>query len=106
VNAKCALLALVLALAGGLSALAASVPATADVQAAYDAAAAESGAQHIAGLKILGVKCDLAPNGRYSCEVGFSQPNGDPDRVYLDVASLEATAGGWKLLSGLCRRFN
>ena len=81
-------------------------PDVAGVQRAYDEARPDAPGTHLDGLKILGVECRPAPAGRVSCEVGFSLAGEAEDRVYLDVASLERVAGGWRLVSGLCRRRN
>jgi hypothetical protein len=106
------LLGLLAVVAGGGLALAhwsagaPRAPGIGDVQGAYDGAAASSGSQHIPGLKVLGVQCDKSAKARYSCEVGFSLPHQDDDRVYLDVALVERSGARWKLLAGLCKRYN
>ena len=82
------------------------VPALNDLPQAYDGAASGSGSQNDAGLKIIGVQCETADKARYSCEFGLSLPNAQAGRVYLDVALAAPQGSGWKLLSGLCRRFN
>lgn len=76
------------------------------VQAAYDAAAADSKDKHTIGLKIVGVDCErVSGEESLSCQVGFKLPDQQDDRVYLDVAAVvRQPDGSWKLTSGLCRR--
>eukprot|EP01037_Dinobryon_pediforme_P032583 gene32583-37594_t len=83
---------------------AAAPPSTADLQAAFEAAASDSPQTHIKGLQILGAQCDMSSAGRYSCQVGFHLAGESDDRVYLDaIVVAPGPEGAWKLLNGLCR---
>jgi hypothetical protein len=81
-----------------------AAPAIAEIQAAYERAAAETGSTHVEGLKIVGSDC-ASTNGRYFCQIGFTVANSGDGRVFLDAISLDLGADQrWVLISGLCRR--
>jgi hypothetical protein len=80
-------------------------PSIADLQAAYDRAAAKAGELHDKDLKIVGIDCRPSPGRRFSCQIGFVKTDDDLDRVFLDAALVERAASReWTLLRGLCRR--
>lgn len=90
--------------AATLAALVGFEPGPANVQQAYDAAKAETGARHHDDLKIRDAQCQsLKDAGRYACQIDYvrsAEPNG---RLYFTVVTIEKRGQAWTLLGGLCR---
>jgi len=80
-----------------------SPPDTRIIQAAYDAAKADSGALHIDDLRVENAECMALGPGRFQCQVGFTRASERAGRLYFDAITIAATGARWELVSGLCR---
>jgi hypothetical protein len=82
----------------------ASVPASREVQVAYDdAKATASLSRHVDDLKIRNASCQPVKGRRYACQIDFVQTDAPLGRLFFTIVTIEEVRHRWSLISGLCK---
>jgi hypothetical protein len=82
----------------------ASVPASHEVQVAYDdAKATASLSRHVDDLQIREASCKPVTGRRYYCQIDFVQTLAPQGRLFFTVVTIEEVRHRWSLISGLCK---
>ena len=78
-------------------------PGPANIQAAYDAAKAETRDKHVDDLSIRTAQCSAMDGGRYACQIDFVRTAEPRGRLFFTLVTVEKRADRWVLLGGLCK---
>lgn len=81
-----------------------SVPASREVQAAYDAEKLTAAvSRHIDDLQIREASCQPMTGHRFSCQINFVQTAAPQGRLFFTIVTIEEVRHRWSLISGLCK---